>query len=185
MNVGLKMTAEEVAHGINLREASEPRNTFNRPRIAYRVADPKIFSWDSGPPISERMSNPPYYVGFQKADNKRTPKSGAMGGWDMLRARLKGDGITPMIFFMDCCPAIIRTLPILEHHELNLEDVNSASEDHAPDETRYACMSRPYSAPTHVEKIRKVLRMKDNTVVLHDILEEQRMVSKDRNPRIL
>jgi Terminase large subunit, T4likevirus-type, N-terminal len=188
MNVGLKMTAEEVAEGIMLRESNEPRNEYNKPRISYRVADPRIFAWDSGPSIAERMSSPPYNIGFQRADNKRTARSGAMGGWDMLRARLKGDGITPMIFFMDCCTEIIRTLPILQHHELNLEDVDTDSEDHAPDETRYACMSRPYSAPKHIDILRRVLKKKDNVIALHDILDDLiKPLGKDKysNKRII
>jgi len=172
MNVGLKMTAEEVAHGINIREMEEPRNENGRPNIRYRVADPKMFSWDSGPSIAERMAEKPYYINLSRADNKRVPRAGALGGWDMLRARLKGDGITPHIFFMENCTHIIRTLPIMEHDPLKMEDVDSKSEDHAPDETRYACMSRPYTAPTQAESVRKILRTKDNTIALTDILED-------------
>jgi len=172
MNVGLKLTAEEVAQGVMLREATEPKNEFGRPRISYRVADPRIFAWDSGPSIAERMSAAPYYIGFQRADNKRTAKSGAMGGWDAVRARLKGDGIVPMMFFMDCCTEIIRTLPVLQHHELNMEDVDTDSEDHAPDETRYACMSRPYSAPAQIDILRRTLKKRDNVIALHDVLDD-------------
>lgn len=171
MNVGLKLTPEEVAQGILIREQDEPRDHNGRARIAYRVADPKIHAWESGPSIAERFSERPYRLDFQRADNKRTAKIGAMGGWDMLRARLKGDGITPMIFFMENCVHAIRTLPLMEHHEKNLEDVNTDSEDHAPDEIRYACMSRPYSNPAPMDTIRKILRYKDNTVALHDDLD--------------
>ena len=95
-----------------------------------------------------------------------------MGGWDMVRARLKGDGITPMIFFMENCVHAIRTLPLMEHDERNLEDINTDSEDHAPDEIRYACMSRPYSNTAPIDTIRKILRQKDNTIALHDMIEE-------------
>jgi Terminase large subunit, T4likevirus-type, N-terminal len=174
MNVGLKLTAEEVAQGINAREMDEPRNEFDRPKISYRVADPKMFTWDSGPSIAERMSNAPYFIGLSRADNKRVPRAGAMGGWDMVRARLKGDGVSPMLFVMDNCTHLIRTLPILQHDELKMEDVDSDSEDHAPDECRYACMSRPYSAATHTDIVRRKLRKKDNSLVLHDFLEEMK-----------
>lgn len=183
MNRGLKLTAEEVAQGINVREAFEPKNEANRPRIAYRVADPKMFTWDSGPSIAERMSNKPYYLNLSKADNKRVPRAGAMGGWDMLRARLKGDGITPGIFFMENCVHAIRTLPVLEHDPLKMEDVNSDSEDHAPDEIRYACMSRPYSTVAVVDTIKRTLRLKDNTIGVFDLLEdlkEPKMINRAR-----
>ena len=185
LNVGLKMTPEEVAQGILLRELDEPRNTQNRAKLAYRVADPKIFAWESGPSIGERFAAPPYFLGFNRADNKRTAKTGAMGGWDMVRARLKGDGTTPMMFFMDNCVHAIRTLPLMEHDELHMEDVDTTAEDHAPDEIRYACMSRPYSNPAPMDIIRKTLRMKDNTVALHDILEDIKEPNKYRNQRIL
>lgn len=181
MNVGLKLTAEEVAQGIVVREATEPKNEFGRARIAYRVADPKMFTWDSGPSISERFSNKPYHLNLSKADNKRVPRAGAMGGWDILRARLKGDGITPGIFFMENCINAIRTLPIMEHDPLKMEDVNTDSEDHAPDEIRYACMSRPYSAVAAVDKIRRTLRMKDNTIGMLDLLEDLKDTKKQIN----
>ena len=40
-----------------------------------------------------------------------------------------------MIFFMDHCRAIIRTLPTLLHDPHNIEDVDTDSEDHAADST--------------------------------------------------
>lgn len=185
MNVGLKMTAEEVAAGINQREWDEPKKEDGRARIAYRVADPKIFTWDSGPSIAERMGNRPFHVNFTKADNKRVPRGGAMGGWDIVRQRLKGDGVTPAIFFMENCRHAIRTLPLLQHDELKPEDVDTESEDHAPDEIRYACMSRPYSSPQVVDVIRRVLRMKDNQVGLFDPIEDLKEVKRINNHRIL
>lgn len=184
MNVGLKLTAEEVAAGICLREQDEPRNEYNKSKIAYRVCDPKMMSWDSGPAITERMGARPYSLNFIKADNKRVPRAGALGGWDMVRARLKGDGLTPMMFFMDNCVHAIRTLPILEHDPLKMEDVNTDSEDHAPDEIRYACMSRPYSNTAPVDTIRRLLRHKDNTLVIHDLLEDLKENNKYKNQRI-
>jgi hypothetical protein len=36
---------------------------------------------------------------------------------------------------------------MLQHDETRIEDVNSDMEDHAADEWRYACMSRPYVRP--------------------------------------
>lgn len=182
-NVGLKMTAEEVAAGICFREANEPRNDNGRPRISWRAADPAIFAFQSGPSIAERMSNSPYYLDFMKADNKRVGGKGAVGGWDSVRARLKGDGHTPMMFFMDNCIHAIRTLPIIQHDPNNPEDVDTEGEDHAPDEIRYACMSRPYSNTTPVDIIRRTLRKRDNGIVLHDDLDEL-SPNTAYNPRI-
>lgn len=49
-----------------------------------------------------------------------------------------------MLYFLESCEATIRTLPTIQHDEHDLEDVDTDSEDHAADETRYAVMSRPY-----------------------------------------
>jgi Terminase large subunit, T4likevirus-type, N-terminal len=187
-NIGLKMSAEEVALGIADREADEPRNDNGGGRIAYRVADPSIFKTDSGPSIAERMSTSPYRIYFRKADNTRVGRNGALGGWDALRQRLKGDGTTPMIFFMENCYHAIRTLPILQHDEAKLEDVDTDSEDHAPDEIRYACMSRPYSSPQVVDTVRRVLKLKHNDIEIHDDLfdmEGADLAAESRyNPRM-
>ena len=67
-----------------------------------------------------------------------------MGGWDQLRARLKGNGEgDPMMFIFDHCRDLIRTLPMLQHDPHNAEDVDTTQEDHAPDAARYGCLSRP------------------------------------------
>jgi hypothetical protein len=140
-NKGLRMTAEEVAEGIRQREEIDIRS--NKPMSG--VADPAIFAEDGGPSIADRMAARKVY--WRAADNKRVPQHGAMGGWDQVRSRLKGDGKTPGIFFFDTCVDTIRTLPALQADPDRPEDCDSSGEDHAPDSVRYACMSRPYIAP--------------------------------------
>ena len=75
-----------------------------------------------------------------------------MGGWDQMRARLKGDGEVPMLFVLSTCRDFIRTVPALQHDPDRPEDLDTAGEDHVADEARYACMSRPYIAPKLVNK---------------------------------
>lgn len=133
-NVGLKLTAEQVADGIKEREAGET--------ITIGVADPAIFAEDGGPSIAERMQR--RGVLWRRADNKRVPQAGAMGGWDALRSRLVGEDDRPMIYLFDTCRDAIRTLPALQHDATRPEDVDTSAEDHAADEIRYACMSRPW-----------------------------------------
>lgn len=133
-NVGVKMTAEEVADGILAREAGDT--------VAYGVADPAIFAEDGGPSIAERMQR--RRVSWRPADNKRVPGNGAMGGWDALRSRLKGEDGRPMLYVFDTCRDFIRTLPALQHDPARAEDVDTTAEDHSADETRYACLSRPW-----------------------------------------
>lgn len=127
-NKGLKLDAEPVAAGILEREKGEV--------IRYGVADPACFIRDGGPSIAERMLIKG--VAFRKADNKRKT------GWDQLRHYLAGVEGTPMLYFSEVCADTIRTLPALPHDDHDAEDVDTDSEDHAADETRYAVMSRPW-----------------------------------------
>ena len=47
------------------------------------------------------------------------------------------------MYFFDTCRAAIRTLPTLSYSSANPEDLDTEGEDHAADEIRYLCMSRP------------------------------------------
>ena len=138
-NVGLKMIAEEVAKGIVELEGND------RLDAGLSVMDPAAFSEDGGPSIAERMFVATGgKIAFRKADNKRVSQKGAMGGWDQVRARLKGEDERAMIFFFSTCKHTIRTIPSLQHDQTKPEDVDTEGEDHAADETRYACMARTY-----------------------------------------
>ena len=68
-----------------------------------------------------------------------------MGGWDMCRFRLTGDedGI-PMFYVTEESPHFIRTVPVLQHDDKNMEDLDTEAEDHVADEWRYGMMSRPW-----------------------------------------
>lgn len=142
-NEGLKMPAESVAKGIIDRETFAGKREY----VAYGILDPAAFAVVSGPSIAETMAR--LQVHFRRADNIRVSRDRRMGGWDQLRARLKGneDGY-PLIFFFDHCRDSLRTLPMMVHDSSNPEDLDTDLEDHAVDEIRYACMSRPYMART-------------------------------------
>jgi hypothetical protein len=141
-NVGLKLTAEQVASGILARElkAGElktPTQIFDgRPCIGYSVADPACWKVDGGPSIAERMLKEG--VIFRRADNQR------INGWDQMRQRFIGEDDMPMIYTFSTCIDSIRTIPLLQHDENKPEDIDTDMEDHAADEWRYACMSRPW-----------------------------------------
>jgi hypothetical protein len=149
-NVGLKMPAEQV--GARLLELER-----DDPKMADGVLDPAAFSEDGGPSIYERISiGSGRKVHFRPADNKRVPQRGAMGGWDQVRGRLIGDldGL-PMVVCFSTCVDSIRTIPALQHDQTKPEDLDTDGEDHAADEWRYACMSRPW-----VPKLRPVEKPK-------------------------
>jgi len=136
-NKGLRLPAEALAQGIFARDP------IPKADISYTVMDPSAFSEDGGPSLSERMGNEGLYA--RKADNKRCGQLGMIGGWDQMRARLRGRANgEPMIACFDTCEDSIRTIPVLQHDPDRLEDLDTEQEDHAADEWRYACMSRPW-----------------------------------------
>lgn len=127
-NVGLKLKVEDVAKGILKRQLPDEE-------ISYSVADPAIFKQDGGVSIAETFKI--NGVGFRPADNTR------LAGWQQIRNRLIGYDDQPLLYFFSTCYDTIRTLPALQHDDTKPEDVDTEGEDHAADETRYACMSRP------------------------------------------
>lgn len=135
-NVGLKLTAEDVAAGIAKRDNGE---TF-----VYSVADPSCWKVDGGPSIAERMLQS-HKVLWRRADNQR------INGWDQMRQRFVGEDGKPMIYCFETCIDSIRTIPLLQHDDIRPEDIDSDMEDHAADDWRYACMSRPW-LPVQQEK---------------------------------
>ena len=143
-NVGIKLHAAEVGRQIYEREKDE--------EISYGVLDPSAFAEDGGPSIAESMGTGSNgKVWFKRADNKRVrgAHSGTgswVGGWNEMRSRLVGnaDGHAMIVTFSTCVDSI-RTIPFLQHDPDRHEDVMTDSEDHAGDEWRYACMSRPYA----------------------------------------
>ncbi len=182
-NIGLKMPAEDVADGITEREKSDPVDMDGR-RMSYGVLDPSAFSSDGGPSIAERMAKRGIF--FRRADNKRVAARGALGGWDQVRARLNGDGERPMLYVFSTARDTIRTLPALQHDPDRPEDVDTESEDHAPDMLRYACMSRPYTNDMPEYKTKPLLAVgPQNQVTLEDLWEEQDRQAPERvNARI-
>jgi hypothetical protein len=137
-NEGLRMTADLVAKGIRAREVIYDAKGEPHPEpVAFGVADPSIFIRDGGPSIAETMQAAG--LSWRRADNKRVP------GWAEVRRRLNGFGGPPLLYFLDCCEDSIRTIPTLQTDDKDPEDLDTEAEDHAADETRYACMGRPWT----------------------------------------
>src|SRR5262249_30597812 len=143
---GLKLTAEQVADGIISREQGDPN-------LAYSVLDPSTFKEDGGPSIAERINArliAKHLAPFRPADNSRVSrqqspdKKGPMGGWDQMRQRLIGEKNRPMLYVFSTCKDFIRTVPVLQHDPNRAEDLDTDSEDHAADDARYGCLSRPW-----------------------------------------
>jgi len=156
--VGGKLTAEQLGARIAKIEERDPK-------LSYGVLDPSAFDENGGPSIAERINDElikKALISFHKADNKRVTsvgspdRGGPMSGWDQMRGRLIGtarkqpdfsvDWSTgrPMIYFFSTCVDSIRTIPVLQHDPHRAEDLDTKAEDHAADDVRYACMSRPW-----------------------------------------
>jgi hypothetical protein len=155
-NVGLKMKNEDIGAGIKERETlhiKEPNGTYRtvREQISYGVLDPRCFANEGGTPIAEAI-----FKGgavFRQADNARVREFGAASGWGQVRGRLLGnDDGDPMIFCFSTCVESIRTIPVLQYDADRPEDLDTSQEDHAADDWRYTCNSRPWIKPTPPKK---------------------------------
>lgn len=177
-NIGLRLTPEEVGRGIVSREMDES--------VAYGVLDPSAFAHKSGPPEAERING--VFQGtkspaFRRADNTRVPDKGHLSGWNHVRSRLKGteDGY-PMVFCFHTCRDSIRTIPVLQHDPDKPEDLDTEQEDHAADEWRYACASRPYIPHVQAKPMQQGLiyevrpdgRIVANKSVMDIVMEKKR-----------
>jgi hypothetical protein len=118
----------------------------------WSVADPSIFDISSGDSIYDKMvdGSVDYYsdngtgateeeIEFEKADNKRIP------GWQAMLAMLKESAKErpegPGLWVFESCTEWIRTVPVVPTHQRKPDDVDTKSEDHPADETRYAVQS--------------------------------------------
>lgn len=139
-NEGERKTAAEVAMAIAIAEQDD--HDLIDDNFSLNKIDPSTFATNGGPSIAEEFAK--NGIWFKRADNRRVAGSGASGGWNQVRGRLKGEEGVPMIYFMDCCFHLIRTLPMIPTDPVRLDDIDSESEDHAADTLRYGCMARPY-----------------------------------------
>ncbi|MFC1459675.1 phage terminase large subunit [Microvirga arabica] len=198
-NVGLKLTVEAVADGILERSLPDQQRGIT---YAYTVVDPSMFQENGGPSMRERMLKRGIR-NLRAGDNTRVAQKGAMGGWDMVRARLRGSGWTqdgpgpewvPDFYVFSTCVHFIRTVPVLQHDPDRPEDLDTDGEDHAADEGRYAVLSRPYTArpvedkPKPQELVYEAKPMPDGTVRVVanlNIMEivERRMLARKKGWR--
>lgn len=138
-NVGIELTPRQIAEGIVEREQDEAQNALH----IDRIADPAIFDRSRGDSVADQMmpENGKKGVLFSKGDNTR------IAGLMQLHERLRfGPDGRPMLYVFESCRDWIRTVPNLPYSTKKPEDVDTASEDHDYDATRYFLMSRPLVA---------------------------------------
>ena len=132
-NEGLKWTPERQFREIARIEREHP---WLKGKPITGVADPAIWDASRGESVAETAAR--CGVSFSPGDNNR------IAGWMQLHYRLQFDEAGyPRLYVFSNCRAFIRTIPLLLYDERRPEDLDSALEDHAADEARYFCMSRP------------------------------------------
>jgi hypothetical protein len=139
-NVGLRMLASEVAEGIKIRE----RALFPGRQVLPGPADSAIYVSDGvSRSIADELRDPKgdgsnSGVTFVPSDKGAGSR---VSGWEALRRVLKNSlefpPEKPGLYVFDRCRDWIRTMPTLPRDEINPEDVDTESEDHIADETRY------------------------------------------------
>lgn len=133
-NTGLKKSPSEI--GQMLADFMEPEYQEGIPLMG--IADPAIWDRSRGDSVEDLLRRAFSRLVFQKGDNTRLP------GKMQLHERLKFDKDgRPMLYVFENCRDFIRTIPSLAYDVHDVEDIDTAGEDHIYDETRYFLMSRP------------------------------------------
>ena len=162
-NEGLRLENNQLAAEILRLQGDE--------RIRDSVADPAIFAHNGGVSIAEQLQR--CGVDFRRADNER------VAGWQQVRYRLAGDDL-PMIYFFKNCIHTIKQLAILQHDKSKPEDLDTDMEDHAMDETRYGCMSRPLT----IKHIDPIIREEGKIYVDEQIKIMKNLIKRSNDTRL-
>lgn len=130
---GVKWPPDKVFSEIARHEREHP---YLKGKQIQGIADPAM--WDAETGISFAETAAKYGIFFQPGDNERIP------GWMQIHYRLMFDeNGFPQMYVFSTCRNFIRTIVTLEYDKHRTEDLDTKGEDHALDETRYFCMSRP------------------------------------------
>lgn len=155
-NEGLHLLAVEIAEGIVERELAMGFRDINDPnwcRVSTGVADSQIFAIENGNCIATdmksrvRLKNGVAFRGIIWNEADKRPGSRSLG-WESVRTMLKGahpskfgPRETPGLFIFNTCEQWLRTVPVLPRDEKDPDDIDTETEDHIADETRYKVRS--------------------------------------------
>lgn len=162
-DVGSRVDPEDVAKKMLEIEREAGEN------IRFRVIDDAVFGskQDNSPSIGEQFARAGVY--WQPVGKG---KGSRISGKLEMHYRLKVPDdydpykpeTHPMLIFFETCVHTVRTIPVLLLDENNPEDVDTDMEDHAYDETRYACMSRPMASKRKKPEESRQLRHKKRII---------------------
>jgi len=138
-NQGCKLLPKQIAKGILERE----QKLGILGQVYPGAADSAIFDTDRGESIATKMEA--VRLNGSSAKVKFKPASKGPGsrvrGWEVVREMLKAAQQRPMeapaLLIFNRCTNFRRTIPELPRDETKTDDINTESEDHIADETRY------------------------------------------------
>lgn len=135
-DTGLKMLEIDIAKGIKQRETTRGWDVIGGP------ADTMIFDVRNGECLADHHRKQGIY--WQAAD--KSPGS-RITGWQEIRGRLQNSRKErmedPGLFVFDSCRQFIRTFPVAQRDKNKPDDVDTDTEDHILDETRYMVRHKP------------------------------------------
>lgn len=135
-NVGLKLSASDIAKGIREREKTMIEAGWITKRPAPGPADNQISNVTERDTdtIAKKMED--NGITWERSDkSKGTRNQGLQVMRDRLEASLRGEG--PGLLFMANCVASISTIPMLPRDADDPDDVDTDAEDHPYDMVRY------------------------------------------------
>ncbi|MBW3636488.1 MAG: terminase, partial [Armatimonadetes bacterium] len=148
-NTGIRLGSRDIAKGIIEREGEVP--VLRGHTVHKGPADTSIFDAEDGVSLADKMKAEG--VEWERADKRPGSRK---TGWSTLRERLANGKAKPLelpsLFVFDTCIDWVRTVPVLPRDKRDTDDVDSKSEDHAGDETRYRIMVPPKPVPQEIEE---------------------------------
>lgn len=150
-NEGVRMLATDISKGIVERELKWGwrRSGENWCRVKTGVADSQIFAAENGNCIATdmkvkvRLDDTLQYPGIQWIPADKRPGS-RITGWDQMRRMMKnahpgeyGPREQAGLFVFDTCEQFVRTVPVLSRDDNEQDDIDTETEDHVADESRY------------------------------------------------
>jgi hypothetical protein len=149
-NEGIRALASDIAKGIKQRE----KDWGIHGRVRPGVADSSIFDVENGTGIARdmarrvRLDSGENLPGVKWIAADKRPGSRKLG-WERMRemftnAKRGPNGEPrehPGLFVTEDCRQFLRTVPVLTRSDRDPDDVNTETEDHIGDETRYRVRS--------------------------------------------
>lgn len=132
-NVGVKMSARDIARGIKALETK--LGVFER--VQPGAADSAIYSAEPGHRSTAQdmeVEGVFFTPSVKKPGSRKT-------GWNIMRtyltAALEGREEPGLYVFENCTDGFLRTVPVLSRDDDDPDDVDTETEDHCADEARY------------------------------------------------